>query len=227
MRVAAIVIAATFTLVGCSANTDSGSRSSTPAAPSSSPSANILDSAIEATASRGTAALTISIDATDLQIIGSGSASFANGRGEIEWTNQGTSETWTDLINSDGTFTRVDQSWFLAPAGTQTPTSASIFPLSQIASVVTNNDDPLTGTAPLTIDSGMNFSDEEITELARTCDMNIKVDVFLDSVGLISSISKSFDCPGNERTSTTELSDFGSPVNLSTPQDAFEIDPNQ
>ncbi len=227
MRVAAIVLAASFVLAGCSSSAPSDPNSPTAAAPSSSPSANILDNAIESTVSHGTAVLTISIDSTDSQVIGSGSTSLANSRGEINWINQGTSESWTDLMNSEGTYTLIDQSWFLAPVGTQTPTSGNISPLSQIGSLVSNNDDPLAGTVALTIESGLNFSDEELTGLAKTCDMTLDVEVALDSAGLIRSIDKSFNCVGNERASLTEFSEFGSPINLSTPEDVFEIDPNQ
>ena len=227
MRVTAMVIAASCALVGCSANTTSEPVVPTPIAPSTSPSANTLDSAIEATVSRGTAVLTIAIDSTGSQVTGSGSASLSNNRGEIGWVDQGTNESWTDLINSDGTYTLVEGSWFLSPEGTQTPTSGNISPLSHIGSLASQNADALVGTLPLTIDSGMNFSDEELVELAKICDMNLEVEVILDSAGLISSINKSFSCVGNERASVIELSDFGSPIDLSTPENAFEVDPNQ
>ncbi len=57
--------------------------------------------------------------------------------------------------------------------------------------------------------------------------MTLDVEVGLNADGLISSIVKLFVCEGNEKVSVTELSDFGSPINLSTPEDAFEVDPNQ
>jgi hypothetical protein len=221
------VIAASLVLVGCSTNTPTDSNTPTPVAPSSSPSANILDSSIEATLSRGTAVLRISIDSMDSQIAGTGSTSLGNNRGEIAWVDQGSNESWTDLIDTDGTYTLVDGSWFLAPVGTQTPTSGNISPLSQLGSLTSQSDDPLTGTLPLTIDSGMNLSDEELVELSKTCDMNLEVEVTLDSNGLIRSINKSFNCPGNERLSVTELSDLGSSIELSTPENVFEVDPNQ
>ncbi len=227
MRVAAIVIAASFVLAGCSASTTSDSGLPTSIAPSPSPAANILDNAIESTVSRGTALISISIDSTDSQVSGSGSTSLANNRGEINWLDQSTNESWTDLINSDGTYTLVEQSWFLAPTGTQTPTSGNISPLSQIGSMVETGENSLEGSVALTIDSGMNFSDEELTELGKSCDMTLDVEVGLNADGLISSIVKSFVCEGNEKVSVSELSDFGSPINLSTPEDAFEVDPNQ
>lgn len=227
MRVATIFLAAGFALVGCSTNTDLDSSARSTVSPNTSPSANTLDSAIEATLSRGTAVLTISIDSTDSQVTGSGSASLANNRGEIAWVNESTDESWTDLIDSDGTYSLVDGSWFLAPVGTKTPTSGNISPLAQIGSLTSSSDNPLTGTVALTIDSGLNFSDEELVELAKVCDMNVEVGVALDSTGLISSVNKSFNCVGNERVSVTEFSNFGSPVDLSTPEGAFEVDPNQ
>jgi hypothetical protein len=231
MRTTAVVVtvafAAIFALSGCSVDTPSNSNTTTPIAPSTSPSANILDSAIEATLSRGTAALIITIDSNDSQVIGSGTTSLANNRGEIAWVDQESNESWTDLIDSEGTYTLVDGSWFLAPVGTQTPTSGNISPLSHIGDLTSQNDDALTGTTALTIDSGMNFSDEELIELSTICDMNLVIEILLDSTGLISSITKSFDCVGNERVSVTQLSDFGSPINLSTPENAFEVDPNQ
>ena len=227
MRIIALALVASLTVVGCSSSTTSDSPSAPETAPSSSPSANALDSAIEATAARGTAVLNISIDSADQQIAGVGSAYLANNRGEIAWSDQSSNESWTDLINSDGTYTLVDGSWFLAPTGTQTPTSGNTSPLSQLGSVTPNGEHPLTGSLPLSIDSGMNFSDEELIELAKTCDMSLAVEVGLDSDGLISSIVKSFECPGNERVSASALTDFGAPINLSTPEDAFEVDPGQ
>jgi len=234
MRVVAIVMAASFCLAGCSTNPASDPVSdpisdptSSAAVPSSSPSANILDNAIESTVSRGTARITITIEAAGSQVTGTGSTSLANNRGEITWVEAGTSDSWTDLISTDGTYTFVGKSWFLAPKGTQTPTSGNISPLSHLGNLTPEGEDPLSGTVALTIDSGLNFSDEKLTELATICDMNVVVDVVLDSAGLISSITKTFNCVGNERVSRTQLFDFGSPLDLSTPEDAFKVDPNQ
>jgi hypothetical protein len=225
--VVSVLTATGIALAGCSAGTESDSNIPTAIAPSSSPSANILDSSIEATLSRGTAVLRIAIDSMDSQVTGTGSTSLGNNRGEIAWVDQVSNESWTDLIDSKGTYTLVDGSWFLAPVGTQTPTSGNISPMSQIGSLTSQNDDALTGTLPLTIDSGMNFSDEELVELSKICEMNLEVEVTLDSKGLIQTINKSFNCPGNERLSVTELSDLGSPIELSTPENVFEVDPNQ
>jgi serine/threonine protein kinase len=222
-----VVAVASISLAGCSAGADSGSDTPIAVSPSSSPSANILDSSIEATLARGTAVLRIAIDSMDSQVTGMGGISLGNNRGEITWVDQGSNDSWTDLIDSKGTYTLVEGSWFLAPEGTQTPTSGNISPLSDIGSLTSQNEDALTGTLPLTIDSGMNFSDEELVELAKICDMNLEVEISLDSKGLIQFINKSFNCPGNERLSVTELSDLGSPIDLSTPEDVFEVDPNQ
>ena len=227
MRAVTIVLAATFTLAGCSATTSSDPGLPTSVAPSSSPSANILDSAIESTVSRGTARLSISIDSQDDHISGSGSTSLANGHGELNWRNQGLDQSWIDLLDSDGTYTFVGDSWFLAPQGTSTPTSGNISPLSQIGILVPEEGNPLSGSIALTIESGMDFSDEEISNLAKICEMKLAVAVRLNPDGLINYIEKSFDCVGNEKVSVSELSDFGAPINLSTPEDAFSIDPNQ
>jgi len=227
---AALLIAASaalFPLAGCSNDSSSNSTSSGPVAPSTSPSANILDSAVGATLSRGTAVLDITIDSNDSQVTGNGGTSFGNNRGEIVWVDQASNESWTDLIDSDGTYSLVDGSWFLAPENTQTPTSGNISPLAQIGNLTSPNGDGLTGTLALTIDSGMNFSVEELIELAKVCDMNLDVGIALDSTGLINSIIKSFNCVGNERVSVTQFSEFGSPIDLSTPENAFEVDPNQ
>jgi hypothetical protein len=225
--VVTVAISAIFALAGCSTNTSSNANSSTPVAPSTSPSANTLDNAIEATLSRGTAVLRITIDSNNSQVTGSGTTSLGNNRGEIAWLDQASNESWTDLIDSKGTYTFVDGSWFLAPDGTQTPTSGNISPLSHLSSLTSKNSDELTGTLALTIDSGMNLSEEEIVELTKICDMNLEVAIALDSTGLINSIIKSFNCVGNERVSVTQLADFGSPIELSTPENVFEVDPNQ
>jgi hypothetical protein len=224
---ATVAIAAVFALAGCSTGTSTNTNYSMPIAPSSSPSANTLDNAIEATLSRGTAVLRITIDSNDSQVTGSGATSLGNNRGEIAWLDQASNESWTDLIDSKGTYSLVDGSWFLAPDGTRTPTSGNISPLSHLSSLTSENGDELTGTLALTIDSGMNLSEEEIVELSKICDMNLEVAIALDSTGLINSIVKSFNCVGNERVSVTQLADFGSPIELSTPENVFEVDPNQ
>ena len=224
---ATVAFSAIFALAGCSTDTSSDTTNSTLIAPSASPSANTLDNAIEATLSRGTAVLSITIDSNDSQVTGSGTTSLGNNRGEIAWLDQASNESWTDLIDSKGTYTFVDGSWFLAPDGTQTPTSGNISPLSHLSSLTSKNSDELTGTLALTIDSGMNLSEEEIVELTKICDMNLEVEIALDSTGLINSIIKSFNCVGNERVSVTQLIDFGSPIELSTPENVFEVDPNQ
>lgn len=225
--VATVAISAIFALAGCSTGTSTNTNYSMPIAPSSSPSANTLDNAIEATLSRGTAVLRITIDSNDSQVTGSGTTSLGNNRGEIAWLDQASNESWTDLIDSKGTYSLVDGSWFLAPDGTQTPTSGNISPLSHLSSLTSENSNELTGTLALTIDSGMNLSEEEIVELSKICDMNLEVAISLDSMGLINSIVKSFNCLGNERVSVTQLADFGSPIELSTPENVFEVDPNQ
>ena len=224
---ATVAFSAIFALAGCSTDTSSDTTNSTLIAPSASPSANTLDNAIEATLSRGTAVLSITIDSNDSQVTGSGTTSLGNNRGEIAWLDQASNESWTDLIDSKGTYTFVDGSWFLAPDGTQTPTSGNISPLSHLSSLTSKNSDELTGTLALTIDSGMNLSEEEIVELTKICEMNLEVEISLDSKGLINSIIKSFNCVGNERVSVTQLADFGSPIDLSTPENVFEVDPNQ
>ena len=224
---ATVAFSAIFALAGCSTDTSSDTTNSTLIAPSASPSANTLDNAIEATLSRGTAVLGITIDSNDSQVTGSGTTSLGNNRGEIAWLDQASNESWTDLIDSKGTYTFADGSWFLAPDGTQTPTSGNISPLSHLGSLTSENSDELSGTLALTIDSGMNLSEEEIVELTKICEMNLEVEISLDSKGLINSIIKSFNCVGNERVSVTQLADFGSPIDLSTPENVFEVDPNQ
>lgn len=226
-RIVTVVVAASLVLAGCSTNTSTDADIPAPDVPSSSPSANILDSAIEQTLSRGTAVLRIAIDSTESQVVGTGGISLGNNRGEIAWLDQGSNESWTDLIDSMGTYTLIEGSWFLAPAGTQTPTSGNISPLSQIGSLSAQNDDSLAGSLPLTIESGMNFSDEELIELSKICDMNLEVEITLDSNGLIQSLNKSFNCIGNERISVTLFSDLGAPIEFSSPENVFEVDPNQ
>ena len=227
MRAVALILTSTLALAGCSTASSSDPGLPSAIAPSLSPSANIVDSAIESTVARGTARISISIDSQDGRVAGSGNIALAKSRGEINWNNESSDESWIDLLNSDGTYTFVDDSWFLAPVGTNTPTSGNISPLSQLGSLLPEGENLLKGSIALTIESGMNFSDEEITSLAKICEMELAVEVGLDPNGLINYIEKSFDCVGNEKVSVTELSDFGLPINLSTPEDAFSIDPNQ
>ena len=227
MRAVALILTSTLALAGCSTASSSDPGLPTAIAPSVSPSANIVDNAIESTVARGTARISISIDSQDGRVAGSGNIAPAKSRGEINWNNESSDESWIDLLNSDGTYTFVDNSWFVAPVGTNTPTSGNISPLSQIGSLLSEGENPLKGSIALTIESGMGFSDEEISRLAKICQMELAVEVGLDPNGVINYIEKSFDCTGNEKVSISELSDFGSPINLSTPEDAFSIDPNQ
>ena len=132
MRAVALILTSTIALAGCSTASSSDPGLPTAIAPSVSPSANIVDNAIELTVARGTARISISIDSQDDQVSGSGSIALGKSLGEIGWNNDSSNESWIDLLNSDGTYTFVDDSWFLAPVGTNTPTSGNISPLSNL-----------------------------------------------------------------------------------------------
>ena len=83
MRAAAFILASTIALAGCSTASSSDPGLPTVIAPSLSPSANIVDSAIESTVARGTARISIAIDSQDDRVTGSGSIALAKSLGEI------------------------------------------------------------------------------------------------------------------------------------------------
>lgn len=206
---------------------------STPDQPDASVDPNqALVEGIAATAQTGSAAVSMSIDSTSLDSaqgssIGSGSLDFTSGSGEISWTSG--EDSWTDLINAEGTFTFTEGVWFQAPVGSTTPTSANISPLDNLESLsnLTITSGTISGTAELTTSSGMNFSEEELVEISSTCPTDLDVTITLDDSGRITDIVREFTCPGFERTSALQLSDFGQPVTLSTPTDVFEVPGNQ
>jgi hypothetical protein len=213
------VLTVAITLAGC-ADQES-------ATPTSSPSPNELANAIEATAARGTAAINIEISSSFEYLTGVGSTSLTSSRGEITWSSDKTAGSITELVNKDGLFTLIDGQWFQAPEGTLTPTSAAIGPLNGLGNLVTSPENNLSGTLPLTLESGLNFSEEELVNLPAECVREVDVSISIDESGLIQAIQKEFACPGNDRSSITLLSDFGSPLNLTEPTDPIEVPGNQ
>jgi hypothetical protein len=213
------ILTAAICLAGC-ADQDSAS-------PTSSPSPNELANAIEVTAARGTAAITMEISSPYEFLTGVGSTSLTSTRGEITWSSDKTDDSITELVNKDGLFTLIDGQWFQAPEGTITPTSAAIGPLDGLIDLVTTPENNLSGTLPLTIESGLNFSEEELVNLPSECVREVNVSISIDESGLIQAIQKEFTCAENDRSSLTLLSDFGSPLNLTEPTDPIEVPGNQ
>lgn len=210
---------AVLTLAGCS---------STPTAnPETSPSPNELDNAIEATASRGTANLSAEVVSDSETLIGAGSVSLTSGKGQITWTNLATASELTELQTKEGLYSQIDGSWFLAPVGTVTPTSGTISPLSGLSELDATSESTLSGQLPLTINSGLNLSEEELVSIPAECPSVVEVQITLNESGLITEISKEFDCPGYQRVSQIRLSDFGTALNLAEPVDPIEVPGNQ
>ncbi len=205
-----------------------------PVNPQSSPSPNPLDNAIEATASRGTAALSVEIVSDSDVLTGRGRTSLTSGRGMIEWTTESDATTTTELTSRDGLYTQIDGDWFVAPVGTVSPTSGFLNPLG-VLTELTPTGNPvdgtlsgtLSGTAPLTLESGLNFSEEDLVNLPGDCSPVVQVSVDVDSAGLITRVSQEFVCPGNNRFSVVQLSDLGTPLDLPEPTDAIEVPGNQ
>lgn len=201
---------------------------STPApTPQSSPTPNALANAIEATASRGAANLMIEITSNTESLAGVGSASLTSKTGQLMWTNVATAEEFTELNNKDGLYTQLDGSWYLAPAGTISPTSGAMSPLAGLSGLMNTSQDPLVGRLPLTIESGLNFSEEDLTNLPSDCPTFINVQITVNSAGLITGITKEFTCPEYQRVSSTFLSDFGTSINLLEPVDPIAVPGNQ
>lgn len=201
-----------------------------PVNPQSSPSPNPLDNAIEATASRGTAALSVEIVSDSDVLTGRGRTSLTSGRGMIEWMTESDATTTTELTSRDGLYTQIDGDWFVAPVGTVSPTSGFLNPLGVLTELTpTGNpvDGTLSGTAPLTLESGLNFSEEDLVNLPGDCSPVVQVSVDVDSAGLITRVSQEFVCPGNNRFSVVQLSDLGTPLDLPEPTDAIEVPGNQ
>lgn len=195
--------------------------------PQSSPSPNVLDNAIEATAARGTAVVTVEI-VSDLETLtGVGSTSLTTGRGQVTWTNSVTGEIVTELNTKDGLYSEIDGTWFLAPPGTLTPTSTAINPLNGLGDLKSPTSDPLVGTLPLTIESGLNFSEEDLISLPAECSPVVDVQIQVDSSGLITQVTKEFECEGNQRVSVINLTEFGTALDLAEPVDAIEVPGNQ
>lgn len=198
-----------------------------PADPESSPSPNALANAIEATASRGTTKITVEIVSDTETLTGTGSASLTSGTGQINWTNLVTGEETIELNNKDGLYSQIDGTWFLAPPGTITPTSGAMSPLSELNELKITSEGSLVGQLPLTIESGLNLSEEDLVSIPTECPLFIDTQITLNESGLITEISKEFPCPGYQRVSTTVLSDFGTSLDLAEPVDPVEVPGNQ
>ena len=199
-----------------------------PAAPSLSPTPNELANAIELTAARGTTAITVTIESDTETLTGTGSTSMTSPKGSITW-NSSNSNTgiWTELQTRKALYSFIDDTWFAAPPGTFTPTSAALSPLDGLNELVANSDNPFSGTLPLTIESGLNFSEEELVNLPSECPPEISVSIELDTNGGINRITKEFMCPDYDRFSVTELTGFGITVTVTEPTDAIEVPGNQ
>lgn len=216
---ASTLVIAVITLSACATNQTAN--------PQSSPSPNALANAIEATSARGTANVTIEIVSDIETLTGTGSSSLTSGRGQILWSNLETGEEITELNHKDGLYSFIDGSWFLAPIGTVTPTSGAIAPLSGLSELNATAEDPFRGQLPLTLESGMNISEEELVDIPADCPSVIDVQIALNDSGLITEITKEFNCPGYERVSVTRLSDFGISLDFAEPVDAIEVPGNQ
>lgn len=198
-----------------------------PANPESSPSPNALANAIEATASRGTTKIAVEVVSDTETLAGTGSASLTSGTGQIDWTNLVTGEEYTELNNKDGLYSQIDGTWFLAPPGTVTPTSGAIAPLSELIELKITSEGSLVGQLPLTIENGLNLSEEDLVSIPAECPLFIDTQITLNESGLITEISKEFPCPGYQRVSTTMLSEFGTSLDLAEPVDPIEVPGNQ
>lgn len=196
--------------------------------PTLAPSPNALADAIEATAARGTAQVSVTIDSPSQTVNGTGSTSLTSPKGSIRWesTDEGVG-TWTELLTRTGLYSLIDDTWFLAPAGTFTPTSAALTPLDGLNQLDADPAAPLAGTLPLTIESGLNFSEEDLVNLPQECPAEITVSLEVDAAGIINQITKEFICPDYDRYSVTKLTEFGTAITVTEPTDAIEVPGNQ
>ena len=199
-----------------------------PAAPSLSPTPNELANAIELTAARGTTAIAVTIESDLETLTGTGSTSMTSPKGTISWkSSNNETGTWTELQTRKALYSFIDDTWFAAPPGTFTPTSAALSPLDGLNELVADSDNPFSGTLPLTIESGLNFSEEELVNLPTECPPEVSVNIELDAAGVINRITKEFMCPDYDRFSVTELTGFGITVTVTEPTDAIEVPGNQ
>lgn len=196
--------------------------------PQPSPSPNALANAIEATAARGTAQITVTIDGGFGAVTGTGSTSLISPRGTITWESTNADEgAWTELITRKGLYSLIDDLWYLAPPGTHTPTSGALAPLDGLNQLETNSVDPFSGSLPLTIESALNFSEEELVNLPAECPREVTVNLEVNSAGIIERITKEFTCPDFNRLSVTELTNLGKSLDITEPEDAIEVPGNQ
>jgi hypothetical protein len=83
------------------------------------------------------------------------------------------------------------------------------------------------GQLPLTIENGLNLSEEDLMNIPAECPLFIDTQITLNESGLITEISKEFPCPEYQRVSTTMLSEFGTSLDLAEPVDPIEVPGNQ
>lgn len=196
--------------------------------PQPSPSPNALANAIEATAARGTAEITVTIDGDFGTLTGAGSTSLISPRGTMTWESTNADEgAWTELITRKGLYSLIDDLWYLAPPGTHTRTSGALAPLDGLNQLETNSVDPFSGSLPLTIESALNFSEEELVNLPAECPREVTVNLEVNSAGIIERITKEFTCPDFNRLSVTELTNLGKSLDITEPEDAIEVPGNQ
>lgn len=196
--------------------------------PQPSPSPNALANAIETTAARGTAEITVTIDGDFGTLTGTGSTSLISPRGTITWESTDSDQgTWTELVTRKGLYSFIDDLWYLAPPGTHTPTSGALAPLDGLNQLTGASSESSSGSLPLTIESALNFSEEELLSLPAECPREVSVKLDINSDGIIERITKEFTCPDFNRLSVTELTDFGTSLDITEPEDAIEVPGNQ
>lgn len=196
--------------------------------PQPSPSPNALANAIETTATRGTAKITVTIDGDFGTLTGIGSTSLISPRGTITWESTDAEEdAWTELRTRKGLYSFIDDLWYLAPPETQTPTSGALAPLDGLNQLTEDSSGSLSGMLPLTMESALNFSEEELVDLPAECPREVSVKIDVNSDGIIERITKEFLCPQFDRLSVTELTDFGTSLGITEPEDAIEVPGNQ
>lgn len=221
----------------------SGSAPASSVAPDPTPAASPLTTAVEATAALGTARIALGTsaqvgDGREYRVAGSGTVDLGQRLGLLLLRTDAGDQGL--LVNRDGTFVSTDggATWMALPPGEQTPHTGSIDVLRGLADL------PVYSSEPAVVDgidttrydavvpaddiesaiAGMGIPLEDPAALAGWVEPWLAVSAWVDGAGRIVRVERTLttatDAGPLSATSIASLSDFGTSIDLSTPDDA-------
>lgn len=206
-------------------------------APPPTPTASDVVDAVSHTRGLGTAALAVEVmtdvDGATRSLTGSGSAALDQDHGTITWTDADGRST-RELSNGRGLFVQTevpDGRWVRLDDAGSTPTGPLVGPLRGLGGLqhvaedghevmggveVTSFTGDLPATAQALQQLGLTVEEQAVMQ-AAAAGTPIQVTVWIDGGGRVVRVDRSLDLPVGSATTSTTLSRFSDPIDLSPP----------